>query len=124
MTIRPNRGGIRPLSIEKDSYRENLLIVSDREKNSASNKTIFNESDTNNSGLLGQKLIFPSFKSTQDVPYFPMNIEKQCYIHDQHILFYRSIKITNETKKKKFFRIPGGDLRHQKLTYSEMSKKM
>ena len=42
MTIGPNRGGIRPLSIEKDSYRETLLTVSDREKNSASIETIFN----------------------------------------------------------------------------------
>ena len=39
---RTNRGGIRRLTIKKDSYFQNIFIDSDREKNSASNDTIFN----------------------------------------------------------------------------------
>ena len=41
-----NRGGIRRLTIEKDSYFLNIFIDPDREKNSASNDTIFNGSYT------------------------------------------------------------------------------
>ena len=41
-----NRGGIRRLTNKKDSYFQNIFIDSDREKNSASNDTIFNGSYT------------------------------------------------------------------------------
>ncbi len=47
---------------------------SDREKNSASNDFIFNESYAGINGFLGQKLIFPSIKSAKNVPYNQTNI--------------------------------------------------
>ena len=100
---RANRGGVRWLTIKKDSYLWNLFIDSDREKNSASNDTIFNCLIRILNNLLGQKLIFWSFVCAQDVPYYSTNIEKKCDIRDHHILFYRSIKITNGTKTKKIF---------------------
>ena len=58
--------------------------------------------------LLGQKLIFRSFKNVQDVPYYSANIEKKYDIHDQHTLFYRSVIVISEKKTKNFFQIPGG----------------
>ncbi len=55
---RPNRSGILRVSIEKDLNVQLALIDSDREKNSASNEIIFNESKMYVDGCLGQKLIF------------------------------------------------------------------
>ncbi len=74
----------------------------------ASNETILNESYAHINGFLGPKLFFLSIKSVHDVPYNPTNIEKKCDIRDQHILFYRSMKITNAIQEKTFFRIPEG----------------
>jgi hypothetical protein len=86
-----NRGGILRKTIKNDSYVQNLFIYSDREKNSASNDTIFNASFTDLNGLPGQKLIFRSFLYPQDIPYNSTYIEKKYDIRDQHIWFYRSI---------------------------------
>jgi hypothetical protein len=55
---RPNRSGILRVSIEKDLNVQLALIDSDREKNSASNEIIFNESKMYFDGCSGQKLIF------------------------------------------------------------------
>jgi hypothetical protein len=82
--------------MEKYFFLENFSINSDREKKSASNYSIFNESYARINGFLGQTLIFPCIKSVQDVPYYPTNIKKKRDTRDQHILFYRSMKITNE----------------------------
>ena len=117
---RTNRGGIRWLMIKKDSYLRNIFVDFDREKNSASNDTIFNGLIRILNGLLGQKLIFLSFLYAQDVPYYSTNIEKKCDIRDQHILFYRFIKFTNETKTKNIFRIPEGGPRLKKFNFYEM----
>ena len=106
--------------IKKDSYLRNLFIDCGREKNSASNDTIFNGLVRILNGLLGQKLIFLSFIYAQDVPYYSTNIEKKCDIHDQRILFYRSMKIKNGTKTKIIFRIPEGDPRLKKFNFYEM----
>ena len=46
MTIGPNRGGIRRVTILKKFYFPNLLIYSNREKNSASNEPNINGSHT------------------------------------------------------------------------------
>jgi hypothetical protein len=54
---------------------KNIFIDSDREKNSASNVTIFNGSFTGIDGLSGQKLIFRSFLYAQNLPYDSTNIE-------------------------------------------------
>ncbi len=79
-----------------------------------SNDSIFNESYAHINGFLGQKLIFSSIKSAQDVPYYPTNIEKKRDIRDQHILFYRSKKITNEMDEKKIFEYLRGILSYVK----------
>jgi hypothetical protein len=62
--------------LKKIFFSRNLSIISDRDKNSASNDFIFNESYALINGFLGQKLIFPSIKSAQHVPYLPTNFEK------------------------------------------------
>ena len=54
-------GRYSSINDQKRLYLENLFIDSDREKNSASNVTIFNRSFTGIDGVLGQKLIFRSF---------------------------------------------------------------
>ena len=58
--------------------------------------------------LLGQKLIFLSFKNARDVPHYSTNIEKKCDICDQHTLFYQSVKTMNEKMTKIFFERLGG----------------
>ena len=58
---RANRSGIRRLTIKTDYTLKTFFVDSDREKDSASNVTIFNRSFTDIDGVLGQKLIFRSF---------------------------------------------------------------
>jgi len=86
--------------------------------------TIFNASFTDIDGLSGQKLIFRSFLYGQNLPYDSTNIEKNCDIPDQHILFYRSIKKKNGKKTKSFFRIPEGDPRLKKFIFYEIWNKV
>jgi hypothetical protein len=61
--------------MEKNVFLEHFFINSDREKNAASNDSIFNEYFARINGFLGEKLFFVSIKSVQRVPY-PTNIEK------------------------------------------------
>ena len=58
--------------------------------------------------LLGQKLIFLSFKNARDVPYHSANIEKKRDIRDQHTLFYQFAKTMDEKMTKFFFERLGG----------------
>ena len=76
-----NRGGIRRLTIKKDSCFLNIFIDSDREKNSASNDTIFNGSYTD---------IKWSFRSKTDF------LEKEIFLVESH---FSSKKITFTLKK-------------------------
>jgi hypothetical protein len=72
--IRTHRGGIRPLSSSKSFVLEKCLMCLDREKDSASNETIFNNFTKHIGGLRGQKLIFRPEKKALDLPYFSANL--------------------------------------------------
>ena len=78
---RTNRGGIRRLTIKKDSYFQNIFIDSDREKNSASNDTILNGPCTD---------IKWSFRSKTDF------LEKKHFLVKSH---FSSKKISFAVKK-------------------------
>jgi hypothetical protein len=62
--------------IEKDLNIKEVLIDADREKNSASNENIFNESKSDIHGPLSQKLILGLPESASDFCYYPMNFKK------------------------------------------------
>ena len=94
--------------MERHYCLQKSFIDSDREKNSASNDSIFNGFDMDINDLLGQKLIFGPFKNVQDISYYSTNIENKYDIRDQYILFYQFIKTISGTKTKKFSRIPEG----------------
>ena len=49
---------------------------SDREKNSASNESIFDESKSDFDGLSGQKLIFRTLRKCSDLFYYSTSFEK------------------------------------------------
>jgi hypothetical protein len=70
VTIGPNRGGIRHLSIGKNLNILDVLTASNGKKNSASNEPIFNRSISDFHGPLGQKLVFGAPKEYFRNPLF------------------------------------------------------
>ncbi len=70
-------GDIQWWSIENDFYHERCFVYSDREKNSASNESNFNNFKTDICDLLDQQLIFRSSKMVLDLPYYLTSFEKK-----------------------------------------------
>jgi hypothetical protein len=93
-------------------------MIADREKNSTSSELILMDHINGSNDLLEQRPIVRSFQNAQDVPHHSANVKEQYDFHDQHTLFYQSVKITNQKKTKKIFfqclRIPYG----QKIDFS------
>jgi hypothetical protein len=52
--------------------------------------------------LCVEKLIFRSAKNAQDRSLYSDNLAEKYIVHDQHVSFYRFVKITNRTKTKIF----------------------
>ena len=92
-----DRRGIRRLTIKKDSYFVNIFIYPDREKNSASNDTIFNGSYTD---------IKWSFRSKIDF------LENELFL-DEKIAFL----VKNKSFVKKKFLVENLVLEKKKITH-------
>ena len=73
-----NWAGIRYLSIEKNLNILEVLIDTDREKNSASNEPIFIEIKSDFYGLPGQKLVWGHPESPSDVSSLEANFSSNC----------------------------------------------
>ena len=64
-----------------------------------------------------RKLIFQSYINALELCHFPIDAKQRLHIRNKHTSFYRFIKKTDRIKKKKFFRIPEGDHRHEKIHF-------
>jgi len=107
--IKPNRDGIRHLSIKENLNIYEVLIDYIGKKTSASNEPISDKCKFDFDKHSDQKLFFEFFISASDLFINQNSFGKTCDIYHQPTQFYQTILTSNKKIKKTYFRCPRGN---------------